>query len=88
MVLAIGDAPTAIAEAARLIREHGWRPQLVIGLPVGFVGAAEIGEVLPRGTAWFTVTTYTRLGIESDRPEPVSKEIHFYTESAGWDVSG
>lgn len=31
---------------------------------------------LPRGTAWFTVTTYTRLGIESDRPEPVSKEIH------------
>lgn len=41
VVVAIGDAPTAIVEAARLIREHGWRPQLVIGLPVGFVGTRE-----------------------------------------------
>ncbi len=40
-LLAIGDAPTAIAEAVRLIREHGWRPALVVGLPVGFVGTQE-----------------------------------------------
>jgi precorrin-8X/cobalt-precorrin-8 methylmutase len=48
IVLAIGDAPTAIVEATRLIREHGWRPQLVIGLPVGFVGTRESKEDLRR----------------------------------------
>jgi precorrin-8X/cobalt-precorrin-8 methylmutase len=46
IVLAIGDAPTAIVEATRLIREQGWRPQLVIGLPVGFVGTRESKEDL------------------------------------------
>ncbi|MET3130651.1 precorrin-8X/cobalt-precorrin-8 methylmutase [Oxalobacteraceae bacterium GrIS 1.11] len=48
VVLAIGDAPTAIIEAVRLIREHGWRPQLVIGLPVGFVGTRESKDALRR----------------------------------------
>ena len=48
IVLAIGDAPTAIVEATRLIREHGWRPQLVIGLPVGFVGTRESKDDLRR----------------------------------------
>ena len=48
IVLTIGDAPTAIMEATRLIREQGWRPQLVIGLPVGFVGTCEAKEELKR----------------------------------------
>lgn len=48
LVLAIGDAPTAIVEATRLIRDHGWRPQLVIGLPVGFVGTRESKDDLRR----------------------------------------
>ena len=48
MILAIGDAPTAIVEATRLIRDHGWRPQLVIGLPVGFVGTRESKDELRR----------------------------------------
>ncbi|MBP0599430.1 precorrin-8X methylmutase [Herbaspirillum sp. LeCh32-8] len=48
VVLAIGDAPTAIVEATRLIREHGWRPQLVVGLPVGFVGTRESKDELRR----------------------------------------
>ncbi len=47
-VLAIGDAPTAVSEATRLVREHGWRPQLVVGLPVGFVGTREAKEELKR----------------------------------------
>jgi precorrin-8X/cobalt-precorrin-8 methylmutase len=38
VILAIGDAPTALLEALRLVKDKGWRPQLVIGLPVGFVG--------------------------------------------------
>ena len=48
IVLAIGDAPTAILETTRLIREQGWRPQLVIGLPVGFVGTCEAKDALKR----------------------------------------
>ena len=48
VIVAVGDAPTAIAETTRLIRDHGWRPQLVIGLPVGFVGARESKEDLRR----------------------------------------
>ena len=48
IVLAIGDAPTAIAETTRLVRELGWRPQLVIGLPVGFVGTLESKDELRR----------------------------------------
>jgi precorrin-8X/cobalt-precorrin-8 methylmutase len=41
LVLALGDDPTAVDEALRLIQEEQWRPQLVIGLPAGFVGAME-----------------------------------------------
>ena len=47
-LVAIGDAPTAIFEAVRLIREQGWRPALVIGLPVGFVGTEESKQALRR----------------------------------------
>jgi len=32
-------------------------------------------ERLPKGTFYYSVTTYTRLGIESERPPPVSKNI-------------
>jgi len=48
IILAIGDAPTAIMETTRLIRETGWRPQLVVGLPVGFVGTRESKDELRR----------------------------------------
>jgi precorrin-8X/cobalt-precorrin-8 methylmutase len=48
VVVAIGDAPTAIVETTRLIREAGWRPQLVVGLPVGFVGTRESKDELRR----------------------------------------
>ncbi|WP_020465697.1 precorrin-3B C(17)-methyltransferase [Singulisphaera acidiphila] len=37
-VIAIGNAPTALEETLRLIRETPWRPACVIGIPVGFVG--------------------------------------------------
>lgn len=43
----VGNAPTALFELLRLA-ETGVRPQLVIGLPVGFVGAAESKEALRR----------------------------------------
>jgi precorrin-8X/cobalt-precorrin-8 methylmutase len=40
-VLVVGNAPTAIGEALRLIEEEGWRPAAVVGAPVGFVGVEE-----------------------------------------------
>jgi len=48
LILAIGDAPTAVVETLRLVREQLWRPQLIIGLPVGFVGTREAKEELQK----------------------------------------
>lgn len=45
-VIAIGNAPTALFEAVRMTLEEGIRPALIIGIPVGFVGAAESKEYL------------------------------------------
>jgi precorrin-8X/cobalt-precorrin-8 methylmutase len=43
-VVAIGNAPTALLETVRLVRDEGAKPALVIGVPVGFVSAAESKE--------------------------------------------
>ncbi len=40
-IVAIGNAPTALLEVLRLVREEGIRPALIVGVPVGFVNAAE-----------------------------------------------
>ena len=40
-IVAIGNAPTALFEVLRLVREAGIRPACIVGIPVGFVGAAE-----------------------------------------------
>ena len=40
-IVAIGNAPTALFEVLRLVREEGIRPVCIVGIPVGFVGAAE-----------------------------------------------
>jgi len=45
-IVGIGNAPTALIELVRQIREDGVRPALVLGLPVGFVSAAESKELL------------------------------------------
>jgi precorrin-8X/cobalt-precorrin-8 methylmutase len=45
-VVVVGNAPTALAEVVRLAAAGHFAPALVIGLPVGFVGAAESKEAL------------------------------------------
>lgn len=45
-IVAIGNAPTALYEVLRLALEEGVKPALIIGIPVGFVGAAESKEYL------------------------------------------
>lgn len=47
-IVAVGNAPTGLIEVARLAREEGVRPALIVGVPVGFISAAESKEqVLP-----------------------------------------
>jgi precorrin-8X/cobalt-precorrin-8 methylmutase len=45
-IVGIGNAPTALIEVLRLMREEGAKPALVIGMPVGFVSAAESKALL------------------------------------------
>lgn len=45
-IVGIGNAPTALIELVRLIRDAGVRPALVIGMPVGFVSAEESKDLL------------------------------------------
>ena len=45
-IVGIGNAPTALIELIRLIRSEAVRPALIIGMPVGFVSAAESKELL------------------------------------------
>ena len=45
-VIAIGNAPSALFEVLRLATGKGLRPAMVVGVPVGFVGAAESKEAL------------------------------------------
>jgi len=45
-ILVIGNAPTALLEVIKMIREGVTKPALVIGIPVGFVSAAESKEEL------------------------------------------
>lgn len=40
-VIAIGNAPTALLKVIELVEKNKIRPALIIGVPVGFVGAAE-----------------------------------------------
>jgi precorrin-8X/cobalt-precorrin-8 methylmutase len=47
-VVAIGNAPTALFRLLELLAEADVRPAAVIGVPVGFVGAAESKEALSR----------------------------------------
>jgi precorrin-8X/cobalt-precorrin-8 methylmutase len=45
-IFAIGNAPTALLELIRLVKEGVAKPSLIIGMPVGFVSAAESKDEL------------------------------------------
>nr|WP_246001773.1 precorrin-8X methylmutase [Allorhizocola rhizosphaerae] len=49
-VWVVGNAPTALYELLRLSQTNAVTPALVIGLPVGFVGAAESKQALRETT--------------------------------------
>ncbi|MFJ6747800.1 MULTISPECIES: precorrin-8X methylmutase [unclassified Streptomyces] len=45
-VVAVGNAPTALFRLLEMIEEGAPRPAAVIGIPVGFIGAAESKDAL------------------------------------------
>jgi len=47
-IFVIGNAPTALLELIRLVEEENVKPGLIIGVPVGFVSAAESKAELAR----------------------------------------
>ena len=58
-IVAIGNAPTALFRLMERLDEGAPRPALIIGLPVGFVGAAEAKAALAadsRGIPFITLT--------------------------------
>lgn len=57
-IVAIGNAPTALFRLLENLDEGAEKPALILGLPVGFVGAAESKAELaarPRGVPFLTV---------------------------------
>ena len=49
-IFVIGNAPTALFELLRLVEAGTVKPALIIGLPVGFVGAEESKNALASGS--------------------------------------
>lgn len=61
-IVAVGNAPTALFTLCRMIREGEARPALVVGTPVGFVGAAESKEMLMENGVEYITMPGTRGG--------------------------
>ena len=51
LIFAIGNAPTALIELDRLMKEQNLKPELIIGVPVGFVNVVESKELILRSDA-------------------------------------
>ncbi|MCR5626601.1 MAG: precorrin-8X methylmutase [Lachnospiraceae bacterium] len=55
LILAIGNAPTALIRADELIKEGRMKPALIIGVPVGFVNVVESKELIIEGDTPYIV---------------------------------
>jgi precorrin-8X/cobalt-precorrin-8 methylmutase len=60
-IFAIGNAPTALLELIRLVKAGEAQPGLIVGVPVGFVSAAESKEELMKLDVPF-ITNHGRKG--------------------------
>lgn len=46
VIFAVGNAPTALIQIDKMMRESNWRPAFVIGVPVGFVNVEAAKELM------------------------------------------
>jgi precorrin-8X/cobalt-precorrin-8 methylmutase len=67
-IYCIGNAPTALLELIRLVKEGEAKPGLVIGMPVGFVSAAESKEELAK----LDIPFITNIGRKGGSPVTVA----------------
>jgi precorrin-8X/cobalt-precorrin-8 methylmutase len=67
-IYAIGNAPTALLELIRMVKEGAAKPGLVIGVPVGFVSAAESKEELAK----LDIPFITNIGRKGGSPVAVA----------------
>ncbi|MBP1962071.1 precorrin-8X methylmutase [Paenibacillus aceris] len=67
-IYAIGNAPTALLELIRLVKEGIAKPGLIVGVPVGFVSAAESKEELAK----LDIPFITNLGRKGGSPVAVA----------------
>lgn len=68
-IFAIGNAPTALLELIRLVETGEAKPSLIVGVPVGFVSAAESKELLSQLQG---VPFITNIGRKGGSPVAVS----------------
>jgi len=61
-VVAIGNAPTALFHLLELVQRGAPRPAAVLGIPVGFIGAAESKDALVASDLEFLVVRGRRGG--------------------------
>jgi precorrin-8X/cobalt-precorrin-8 methylmutase len=61
-VVAIGNAPTALFHLLEMVAAGGPRPAAVLGIPVGFIGAAESKEALAASDLEYLVVRGRRGG--------------------------
>lgn len=61
-IVAVGNAPTALFELMEMVEEGAAIPALVIGVPVGFVGAYESKEALSKTDIPHITNLHTRGG--------------------------
>lgn len=61
-IIAIGNAPTALYEVINMVRQGITKPALVVGIPVGFVSAAESKEELAKMDNLHFITNVGRKG--------------------------
>jgi precorrin-8X/cobalt-precorrin-8 methylmutase len=67
-IYAIGNAPTALLELIRLVKAGAAKPGLIIGVPVGFVSAAESKEELAK----LDIPFITNIGRKGGSPVAVA----------------
>ncbi|WP_338556188.1 precorrin-8X methylmutase [Paenibacillus sp. KS-LC4] len=67
-IFAIGNAPTALLELIRLVKNGEAKPGLIVGVPVGFVSAAESKEELAK----LDIPFITNLGRKGGSPVAVA----------------
>ena len=67
-IVVIGNAPTALYETINMIREGVTKPALVVGVPVGFVSAAESKNELSK----LDIPFITNLGRKGGSPAAAS----------------